>query len=74
MELDPIALLARREARPTRLRPGKPPPGYTLCHNGHCHHPSGRLVPYAEIEAELAGGGVGTAAVVRWWWTGRCSW
>ena len=36
--------------------PADPPAGYSLCHNGHCHHSSGRLVPYAEIEAELAGG------------------
>lgn len=37
--------------------PANPPPGYSLCHSGHCHHESGRLVPYAEIQAELAGGG-----------------
>ena len=40
--------------------PARPPPGYTLCHNGHCHNVDGRLVPYAEIEAELAGGRSGT--------------
>ncbi len=37
--------------------PAHPPPGYSLCHNGHCHADGGRLVPYAAIEAELAGGG-----------------
>jgi hypothetical protein len=36
--------------------PARPPPGYTLCHNGHCHASDGRLVPYEEIAAELAGG------------------
>lgn len=35
--------------------PADPPPGYALCHNGHCHADDGRLVSYAEIEAELAG-------------------
>jgi len=47
-----------------KFNPAKPPPGYSLCHNGHCHHQSGRLVPYAEIEAELAGGGAGLRTVV----------
>jgi hypothetical protein len=34
--------------------PAQPPPGYTLCHGGHCHAEDGRLVDYAEVEAELA--------------------
>lgn len=34
--------------------PANPPPGYSNCHNGHCHHTSGALVTYEEIEAELA--------------------
>lgn len=37
--------------------PASPPPGYTLCHAGHCHATDGRLVSYEDIEAELAGGG-----------------
>lgn len=37
--------------------PANPPPGYGLCHNGHCHRDDGALIPYAEIEAELASGG-----------------
>lgn len=39
-----------------RFDPAHPPPGYTLCHGGHCHAEDGRLVDYADIEAELAGG------------------
>ncbi len=35
--------------------PAEPPPGYTLCHGGHCHAEDGRLVDYADVEAELAG-------------------
>ncbi len=37
--------------------PADPPPGYGNCHDGHCHADDGSLVSYAEIEAELAGGG-----------------
>lgn len=37
--------------------PASPPPGYSLCHSGHCHSDSGELVSYEEIQAELAGGG-----------------
>jgi len=37
--------------------PASPPPGYSLCHSGHCHHDDGRLVDYEDIEIELAGGG-----------------
>ena len=36
--------------------PANPPPGYTLCHNGHCHSVSGDLVDYADVQAELAAG------------------
>jgi hypothetical protein len=55
--LGPLRLLASPGVGKVGFDPGKPPPGYTLCHNGHCHNTDGRLVPYAEIEAELGGGG-----------------
>lgn len=42
--------------------PANPPPGYTLCHNGHCHAQDGSLVPYEEIAGELGGSGVVTVA------------
>lgn len=29
--------------------PANPPPGYSLCHNGHCHADSGELVDYEDI-------------------------
>jgi hypothetical protein len=35
--------------------PASPPPGYSLCHAGHCHADDGRLVSYEDIAAELAG-------------------
>lgn len=43
--------------------PASPPPGYTLCHNGHCHAEDGALVPYEEVAAELGQGGALVAAV-----------
>jgi len=43
--------------------PANPPPGYTLCHGGHCHAVDGRLVDYADVEAELAGGGSSLSAI-----------
>ncbi len=43
--------------------PATPPPGYSLCHNGHCHHESGALVDYVDIQAELNGGGGFDAAL-----------
>ncbi|MBM4378535.1 MAG: hypothetical protein FJ086_04435 [Deltaproteobacteria bacterium] len=42
--------------------PARPPPGYGLCHNGHCHRDDGALVDYAVISAEVTGGG-GPSAV-----------
>ncbi|WP_164016943.1 hypothetical protein [Pyxidicoccus trucidator] len=42
--------------------PANPPPGYSLCHGGHCHRDDGALVDYEDIQAELDGGG-GSSAV-----------
>lgn len=36
--------------------PANPPPGYSLCHNGHCHAADGALVDYEDIAVEQAGG------------------
>lgn len=44
--------------------PASPPPGYTLCHNGHCHAESGELVPYEDIREELANSGGSTTVTV----------
>ncbi|MEY3013074.1 MAG: hypothetical protein RIT45_1809 [Pseudomonadota bacterium] len=35
--------------------PASPPPGYSLCHGGHCHADDGSLPSYAEVAAKLAG-------------------
>jgi hypothetical protein len=50
-----LVLVATGEAA-LDFDPASPPPGYPLCHNGHCHAADGRLVSYEEIAAELAGG------------------
>jgi hypothetical protein len=47
-----------------RFDPADPPPGYGLCHGGHCHSDDGRLVSYEEIEAQLGGGGMTTVLVM----------
>ena len=43
--------------------PANPPPGYSLCHNGHCHRDDGALIDYEDIAAELGGGGSSTQTV-----------
>lgn len=40
----------------TTFDPSKPPPGYLICHNGHCDREDGALVSYEDVAAELAGG------------------
>ncbi|RYZ35013.1 MAG: hypothetical protein EOO71_37060 [Myxococcaceae bacterium] len=49
----------------TSFDPSSPPPGYTLCHNGHCHSTDGALVDYEDIEAQLGGGGSTTSTVAN---------
>jgi hypothetical protein len=44
--------------------PANPPPGYSLCHGGHCHRDDGALVSYEDIQAELTGGGGATSSLV----------
>lgn len=43
----------------TDFDPSDPPPGFTLCHQGHCHTDDGRIVTYEEIEAGAGPGGDG---------------
>ena len=53
-----VELIPRRvSAGGGRFDPSNPPPGYSLCHGGHCHRDDGALIPYEQIEAELGGGG-----------------
>lgn len=39
----------------TTFDPSKPPPGYLICHNGHCDRADGALIPYEDVQAELSG-------------------
>jgi hypothetical protein len=48
---------------PTAFDPANPPPGYTICHNGHCDRDDGAQVSYEDVAAELGGGGA-TATTV----------
>ncbi|MCA9514934.1 MAG: hypothetical protein KC635_08330 [Myxococcales bacterium] len=52
-----VTVAQKAEGSAGAFDPADPPEGYTLCHNGHCHATDGRLVPYEEVAAELAGGG-----------------
>jgi len=60
MELSSVRVLSETTGQGGggELDPANPPPGFSLCHNGHCHAADGRLVPYAEVVAESAGGPV----------------
>lgn len=61
------AVTVRMGERTTDLSfdPASPPPGYTLCHGGHCHHEDGRLVDYTDVERELFGAGAGGFTLVQ---------
>jgi hypothetical protein len=48
---------------PSVFDPANPPPGYTICHNGHCDREDGAQVSYEDVAAELGGGGA-TASTV----------
>lgn len=58
-----LVLVGRAEGA-VGFDPASPPPGYSLCHNGHCHAADGRLVSYEDIAAELGGGGPPAPALV----------
>lgn len=63
--LELVELAGAENATSGGFDPGAPPDGYTTCHGGHCHSEDGRLVPYADIEAELAGGAARFVPVAR---------
>ena len=45
--------------------PSDPPPGYSLCHNGHCHAADGSLVDYEDIIAGTGGAASGPSAIIN---------
>ena len=44
--------------------PASPPPGYTLCHGGHCHTEAGGIESYEEIRARMSGAQTGPVQTV----------
>jgi hypothetical protein len=65
VQIDAVTLrFSQGDDAPLSFDPADPPPGYGLCHGGHCHADDGRLVDYADIEAELSGGEAGAAVAV----------
>ncbi|OJT20311.1 hypothetical protein BO221_30190 [Archangium sp. Cb G35] len=57
LRLSGIELIAIAGGSGGGFNPANPPPGYSLCHNGHCHRADGALIPYEQIAAEMGGGG-----------------
>jgi hypothetical protein len=54
LELRSVELVGTTKAAAS-FDPAKPPPGFSLCHSGHCHADDGRLVPYEDVVAEATG-------------------
>ncbi|MFE8597426.1 hypothetical protein [Archangium violaceum] len=57
LRLSGIELIAIAGGSGGGFNPANPPPGYSLCHGGHCHRDDGALIPYEQIAAEMGGGG-----------------
>lgn len=66
LELGDVSLLELQGGGAVSFDPANPPPGYSLCHGGHCHADDGSLVDYSEIEAELAGDSAEWVALATW--------
>lgn len=63
VELAGTQLLLAGDAGALSFDPAKPPAGYSNCHGGHCHTGDGRLVDYADIQAEMLGLAAGAEVV-----------
>ncbi|KFA93698.1 hypothetical protein [Archangium violaceum] len=57
LRLSGIELIAIAGGSGGGFNPANPPPGYSLCHGGHCHRDDGALIPYEQVAAEAGGGG-----------------
>ncbi|MFN3201281.1 MAG: hypothetical protein ACE366_22970 [Bradymonadia bacterium] len=60
-----LAIAMGAEGSTAGFDPANPPPQYSLCHNGHCHHEDGRLVDYEDIALELAESGGGGPVITQ---------
>lgn len=65
IRFDGLSIGLAAEGGVTAFDPANPPPQYSLCHNGHCHHEDGRLVDYEDIALELAGGAGGGPVITQ---------
>jgi hypothetical protein len=65
LAMDGIELVDVGGAAAAAFDPANPPPGFSLCHNGHCHSDDGALVDYADIAAALAGNAGNSTTVKR---------
>ncbi len=67
LRLETTAITLLDGGPPTELsfNPAQPPPGYSLCHAGHCHKDDGTLPTYEEIEAEISGRDVAPNALAE---------
>lgn len=63
VELDGAQVLLAAGSADLSFDPAKPPAGYSNCHGGHCHAADGRLVDYADIQAEMLGSAAGAQSV-----------
>ncbi len=54
LTLDSVSLSLAASEAAVGFDPASPPPGFSLCHNGHCHSADGRLVPFEDVAAEAA--------------------
>ncbi len=65
VEIESVGLALSAEGTGiSEFDPANPPPGYSLCHNGHCHADSGELVDYEDIRRELSTA-AGAAGIIQ---------
>ena len=63
LQLSGIELIAIAGGSGGGFNPAIPPPGYSVCHGGHCHRDDGAHIPDEQVAAEMGGGG-GSSTVV----------
>lgn len=62
--VDAVTLSVSEDEVELSFDPASPPPGYSLCHGGHCHADDGSLVDYEDVERSLTNSGGGGGSVL----------